>query len=147
MVETKENNKWHSTEEPHAPKNQPYRLWWGAAPPIQYDTPCVCIYTSYNQNPYKVCIRIDKYTVTQSSLDENIGHQEETHHPTHRFRRLFLDLSLIGWSGCASAMGTIKLPPSCSIPKLIFVVCKNKLLKQRSMHWWFDRLWQLVTSP
>ena len=29
-------------------------------------------------------------------LDGNQGHQEETHRPTHRFRRLFLDLSM-GW--------------------------------------------------
>ena len=30
-------------------------------------------------------------------LDGNQGHQEETHHPTHRFRRLFLDLLSLGW--------------------------------------------------
>ena len=36
---------------------------------------------------------------------------------THRFRRQFLDLLSIGWRGCASAMGAIKLPPSCSSPK------------------------------
>ena len=45
-------------------------------------------------------------------LDGNKGHQEETHHPTHRFRRLFLDLLSMGWRGCASAIGAIKLPPS-----------------------------------
>ena len=45
-------------------------------------------------------------------LDGNKGHQEETHHPTHRFRRLFLDLLSLGWRGCASAMGAIKLPSS-----------------------------------
>ena len=47
-------------------------------------------------------------------LDGNQGHQEETHRPTHRFRRLFLDLLSMGWRGCASAVGAIKLPPSCS---------------------------------
>ena len=29
------------------------RLWSGAASPIPNDTPCVCIYTSYNPNSYK----------------------------------------------------------------------------------------------
>ena len=38
----------------------------------------------------------------------NKGHQEETHHPTHKFRRLFLDLLLIGWEGYASAIEVIK---------------------------------------
>ena len=52
-------------------------------------------------------------------LNGNQGHQEETHHPTHRFRRLFLDLLSMGWRGCASVMGAIKLPPSCSSPKHI----------------------------
>ena len=42
-----------------------------------------------------------------------------THHPTHRFRRLFLDLLSMGWRGCASAMGAIKLPPFCSSPKIM----------------------------
>ena len=32
---------------------------------------------------------------------QNQGRQEETHHPSHRFRRLFLDLLLMGWRGCA----------------------------------------------
>ena len=41
-------------------------------------------------------------------LDENKGHEEETHYPTHRFRRLFLDLLSMGWRGCASAMGAIE---------------------------------------
>ena len=39
-----EENKWHSTQEPLPPKKQSYRLWRGAASPIQNDTPCVCIY-------------------------------------------------------------------------------------------------------
>ena len=50
-------------------------------------------------------------------LDGNKGHQEKTHHPTHRFRRLFLDPLSMGCRGCASAMGAIKLPPSCSSSK------------------------------
>ena len=41
---------------------------------------------------------------------QNQGRQEEAHHPTHRFRRLFLDLPLVGWRGCASAMEAIKNP-------------------------------------
>ena len=31
---------------------------------------------------------------------QNQGRQEETHHPTHRFRRFFPDLFLMGWRGC-----------------------------------------------
>ena len=54
-------------------------------------------------------------------LDGNKCHQEETHHPTYRFRRLFLDLLSMGWRGCASTMGAIKLPPSCSSPKIMTV--------------------------
>ena len=52
-------------------------------------------------------------------LDGNKGRQEETHRPTHRFRRLFLDLLSMRWRGCASAMGAIKLPPSFSSPKIM----------------------------
>ena len=37
-------------------------------------------------------------------LDENKGHQDGTHHPTHRFRRLFLDLLSKGWRGSASVV-------------------------------------------
>ena len=44
-------------------------------------------------------------------------HQEETYRPTQRFRCVFLDLLLLGWRGCASAMGVIKTPSSCSSPK------------------------------
>ena len=59
------------------------------------------------------------YIYNTELLDGNKGHQEETHHPTHRFRRLFFDLLSMGWRGCASAMGVIKLPPSCSSPKIM----------------------------
>ena len=65
------------------------------------------------QNSYR---RANIYVNTEL-LDGNKGHQEETHYPTHRFRPLFLDLLSMGWRGCASAMGAIKLPPSCSSPK------------------------------
>ena len=76
----------------------------------------VYVYMSYNQNSYKECMRIDKYIFTRF-LDGKIGHQEETHHPTDKFRRLFLNLLSIGRRRCASAMGVIKLPSSCSSPK------------------------------
>ena len=92
----------------HSPKIQSYRTWWGAASPKLNDTHVVCIYTSYNRPIY----------INTELLDGNQGHQEETHHPTHRFRRLFLGLLSMGWRGCASAMGAIELPPSCSSPKL-----------------------------
>ena len=49
IEESKDNSKWHSTQEPCTPQKT-YRLWWGAASPILKDTPCVCIYASYNQN-------------------------------------------------------------------------------------------------
>ena len=39
--ETKENNKWHSTQEPRTPQKQSYRLWLGAASPILNGTPCI----------------------------------------------------------------------------------------------------------
>ena len=65
----------------------------------------------WKQNSYRgAYIYID---INTELLGGNKGHQEETHHPTHRFRRLFLDLSSIWWRGCASAMGVIKLPSSC----------------------------------
>ena len=99
----------------HSPEIQSCRMWWGAASPIRNDTPVVCIYTSYNRaHVEKAYIYINT-----ELLDGNRGHQEETHHPTHRFRRLFLDLLSMVWRGCASAMGAIKLPPSCSSPKIM----------------------------
>ena len=99
----------------HTPEIQSYTMWWGAASPILNDTPVVCIYTSYNRTHIEnACI----YILTEL-LDGNKGHQEETHHPTHRFRRLFFDLLSTGWRGCASAMGAIKLPPSWSSPKIM----------------------------
>ena len=64
-------------------------------------------------------------------LEGNKGHQEETHHPTHRCRRLFLELLSMGWRGCASAMGAIKLPPSYSSPK---IVCQSIRIVQH-MQW------------
>ena len=65
--ETIGNNKWHSTQDLRTPQTQSYRLWWGAASPILNDTPCVCIYTSYNQKSYKECIRMDNFIWTQVS--------------------------------------------------------------------------------
>ena len=34
ISETKDNNKWHSTQQPLSPQKQSYRLWLGAAPPM-----------------------------------------------------------------------------------------------------------------
>ena len=95
----------------HSPKIQSYRTWWGAASPILNDTPVV--YTTYNRTRIRnahTYIYIYIYINTEL-LDGNQSHQEETHRPTHRFRRLFLDLLSMGWRECASAMGAIKLPP------------------------------------
>ena len=99
----------------HSSDVQSYRMWWGAASPILNDTPVVCIYTSYNRTHIKnayIYIYIDT-----ELLDGNNGHQQEKNHPNHRFRRLLLDLLSMGWRWCASAMGAMKLPPSCSSPK------------------------------
>ena len=103
------------------PRNRalPYRTWWGAASPILNDTPVV--YMTYNRTRIRnvhTYIYIYIYINTEL-LDGNQGHQEETHRPTHRFRGLFLDLLSMGWRGCASAMGAIKHPPSCSSPKIM----------------------------
>ena len=96
---------------------------WVAASPILNDTPVV--YTTYNRTRIRnvhtyiyIYIYIRIYINTEL-LDGNQDHQEEAHRPTHRFRRLFLDLLSMGWRGCASAMGAIKLPPSCSSPKIM----------------------------
>ena len=105
----------------HSPEKQSYRMWWGAASPILNDTP-VYIYTSYNRTHIRNAhthTYIYIYIINTELLDGNQGHQEEIHRPTHRFRRLFLDLLWMGWRGCASAMGAIKLPPSCSSPKIM----------------------------
>ena len=47
------------------------------------------------------------------------GRQEQTHHPIHRFRRLFLDLIVMGWRACASAMVVIKTHILLFSPKAI----------------------------
>ena len=101
-----------------SPEIQSYRTWWGATSPILNDTPVVCIYTSFNRTHIRNAY-IYIYIINTELLDGNKGHQEETHHPTHRPRRLFLDLLSMGWRGCASVMGAIKLPPSCSRPKIM----------------------------
>ena len=94
----------------HSPEIQSYRTWWGAALPILNDTPvvniCIYIYTSYNRTHIR---NAHTYTyINTELLDGNQGHQEETHCPTHRFRRLFLDLLSMGWIGCASTMGAVE---------------------------------------
>ena len=66
----------------HSPEIQSYRTWWGAASPILNDTPVVYIYN-------RTHIRNAYIYINTELLDGNQGHQEETHHPTHRFRYLF----------------------------------------------------------
>ena len=99
----------------HSAEIQSYRMWWGAASPMLNDTLVVCMYTSYNRTH----IENAHIYINIELPGGNKGHQKETHHPTHRFRRLFLDLLSMGWRGCASAIGAIKLPPSCSSPKIM----------------------------
>ena len=112
----KENKKWHSAQVPRTPqKYNPIerdgvqlRQYWMTFP----------LYTSYNRTHIRNAY-IYIYNINIELLDGNQGHQEETHHSTHRFRRLFLDLLSMRWRGCSSAMGAIKLPPSCSSPTLM----------------------------
>ena len=54
------------------------------------------------KNSYRNAYIYINIFINTELLDGNKGHQEETHHPTHRFRRLFLDLLSMGWRGCAS---------------------------------------------
>ena len=75
--------------------------------------------TAYNRTRIRNVHTYIYIYINTELLGGNQGHQEETHHPTHRFRRLFLDPLSMGWRGCASAMGAIKLPPSCSSPKIM----------------------------
>ena len=83
--ETKENNKWHSTQEPRTPKNisrdcdgeQLHKYWyWTTIPVYVYVRPITwtCLYKEY--------IVILEYILTKF-LDGNKGHKEETHRPTH----------------------------------------------------------------
>ena len=105
----------------HSPEILSYWMWCGAASPILNANIVVCIYTSYNRTH----IENAYIYINTELLDGNKVHQEETHHPIHRFRRLFLDLLSMGRRGCASAMGAIKLPPSCSSPKS----CVNQFIE------------------
>ena len=68
----------------HSPEITSYRTWWGAASPILNDTPVVYIYTPYNGTHIRN-VYIYIYINTEL-LDGNQSHQEETHHPTHRFK-------------------------------------------------------------
>ena len=80
----------------HSPEIQSYRTWWGAASPILNDTPAVYIYTlrpiTYLISGMHTHTYIyNNIQYQHRALDGNQCHQEETHRPTHRFRRLFLD--------------------------------------------------------
>ena len=134
--ETKENNNWHSTQETRTPQKQSYRLCWGAPVQLhQYWTTLlmhvfvrpitrtriknahthICTYIHIHIHIY-IYIYIYKHILTQSfwTGTEVIRRKHITNRPTDSFQRLFLDLLLIGWRGCAIAMSLIKLPPSCS---------------------------------
>ena len=73
----------------HSPEIQSYRMWWGAASPILNVAPVLCIYMSYNRTHVENAY-IYIYIHQHRASGRNKGHQEETHHPTHIFRRLFL---------------------------------------------------------
>ena len=83
----------------------------------------IYIYTSYNRTHIRNAhIYIYYYT---ELVDGNQGHQEETHRPTHRFRRLFLDLLWMGWRLLLKALIECMImhghyarkPLLCSLPK------------------------------
>ena len=120
LVNTRKQKVAFSPGTAHSPEIQSYRTWWGAASSILNDTPIVYMYTytSYNRTHIRNA-HTYRYIINTELLDGNQGHQEETHHPTCTFRRLFLDLLWMGWRGCASAMGAIKLPPSFLSPKIM----------------------------
>ena len=69
----------------------------------------VCLFERVYFNRKNAAILCGMYIIN-GVHGQNQGRQEETHHPTHRFRCLFLDLLWMGWRGCASAMGVIKTP-------------------------------------
>ena len=92
------------------------------------------------QNSYKR--KEHKYIFINSELlDGNKGHQEEAHHPTHGFRRLFIDLLSMGWRGCASAMAAIKLPPQCHIHYKYTngEVVSISIILSNLLQWYFHR--------
>ena len=110
----------------YSPEIQSYRTWWGAASPILNDTPVV--YTSYNRTRIRnahththifIYIYIYIYILTQSFWTGTKVIIRRKHIVQTCRRRLFLDLLSMGWRGCASAMGAIKLPPSSSSPKIM----------------------------
>ena len=123
--ETKENKKWHpfDTGTAQSPQTVIQTVMGCSFTTTErhslymYIYIYVYIYMSYSQNSYKECAYVHTYRliyINTEFLDGNKGHQEETNRPTHRFLRLFLDLLLVRCRGCASAMGVIKVPPSCS---------------------------------
>ena len=82
---------------------------------IQYTsmaTPTFGMYVSYKEFILitKIAAMMFGMYIKMEYTGQNHGLQEETHHPTNRFWRLFFDLILVGWRGCASAIGVIKIP-------------------------------------
>ena len=84
----------------HSPEIQSSRTWWGAASPILNDTPVV--YTSYNRTHIRNA-HTYIYILTQSFwTGTKVIRRKHIVQPT-------------GFG----AMGAIKLPPSCSSPKIM----------------------------
>ena len=114
--ETKENNKWHSTQEPHTPQNSPIDC--DGVQLHQYRTTLpVYVYirhmTRTRINNAYVCINTHQRRVSGREQRSSGGNTSSNPQVSALIPRP------IGWGGCASAMGVIKLPPSWSSPKLI----------------------------
>ena len=108
----------------HSPEIQSYIIVYNVMgcsfANTEWDSRCIyMLYIYIYIYPITELIIYKYIYINTALLEGNQCHQEEAHHPTHRFRRLFLDLLWMGWIGCASAMGAIKLPPSCSSPKIM----------------------------
>ena len=116
LVNQREEKVAFSPGTAHSPEIQSYRTWWMQLRQNWMTLPLYVYIRPITELISGMHIYI--YIINTELLDGNQCHQEETHHPTHRPRRLFLDLLSMGWRGCASVMGAIKLPPSCSRPKI-----------------------------
>ena len=79
------------------------------------------IYFKYFNNSYNVWYVYNKWSIRTST-------KEVAHHPTHKLWRLFPDLLLMGWWGCASAIDT----SSC---------CNSKTLRYHFIHYHISSRW------
>ena len=90
------------------------------------------------------------YMIINWVYNQNHGHQDEAHHPSHRIRRLFIDLHLMGLWGCANAIEVTKLQASCSSPNPLrnqFIhsyICRRGVLGTKM---WFSDICTSIRNP